>query len=157
VRQVAGYSTRLGGPPTEPAPTTRWGARLVGAPPGLRDRDPRHLAIETIVTNVYDRDILIITVLLKMIDGNSTNQSLDEYDGVIIFFFFLRAIVDRYNRVGSYENQLYWVFEVNRAWLVARPPGHSRSVTGGVGRLVARELVDGVVESALSGCRPDRF
>jgi hypothetical protein len=30
-------------------------------------------------------------------------------------------------------------------------------VTGGVGRLVARELVDGVVESALSGCRPDRF
>jgi glycine/D-amino acid oxidase-like deaminating enzyme len=26
-----------------------------------------------------------------------------------------------------------------------------------VGRLVARELVDGIVESALSGCRPDRF
>jgi glycine/D-amino acid oxidase-like deaminating enzyme len=26
-----------------------------------------------------------------------------------------------------------------------------------VGRLVARELVDGTVESALSGCRPDRF
>jgi glycine/D-amino acid oxidase-like deaminating enzyme len=26
-----------------------------------------------------------------------------------------------------------------------------------VGRLVARELVDGVVEPALSGCRPDRF
>jgi glycine/D-amino acid oxidase-like deaminating enzyme len=26
-----------------------------------------------------------------------------------------------------------------------------------VGRLIARELVDGIVESALSGCRPDRF
>jgi glycine/D-amino acid oxidase-like deaminating enzyme len=26
-----------------------------------------------------------------------------------------------------------------------------------VGRLVARELVDGVAEPALSGCRPDRF
>jgi glycine/D-amino acid oxidase-like deaminating enzyme len=26
-----------------------------------------------------------------------------------------------------------------------------------VGRLIARELVDGTVESALSGCRPDRF
>lgn len=26
-----------------------------------------------------------------------------------------------------------------------------------VGRLVARELIDGTVESALSGCRPDRF
>jgi integrase len=25
------------------------------------------------------------------------------------------------------------VFEVNRAWLVVRPPGRSRSVTGGVG------------------------
>jgi hypothetical protein len=31
------------------------------------------------------------------------------------------------------------------------------TLAAAVGRLVARELVDGAVESALSGCRPDRF
>ena len=30
------------------------------------------------------------------------------------------------------KTMLMRVFEVNRAWLVARPPGRSRSVTGGV-------------------------
>ncbi|MEV0558313.1 FAD-binding oxidoreductase [Streptomyces sp. NPDC050597] len=47
---------------------------------------------------------------------------------------------------------------------VAEVPGlylavmHSAvTLAAAVGRLVARELVDGTVESALSGCRPDRF
>jgi glycine/D-amino acid oxidase-like deaminating enzyme len=47
---------------------------------------------------------------------------------------------------------------------VAEVPGlylavmHSAvTLAAAVGRLVARELVDGTVEPALSGCRPDRF
>jgi hypothetical protein len=31
------------------------------------------------------------------------------------------------------------------------------TLAAAVGRLVARELVDGTDEPALSGCRPDRF